>query len=234
MTDFYMPPPEHHRSQHIGWLRAAVLGANDGIISTASLLIGVAAANTGRSNVLIAGFAGLAAGAMAMATGEYVSVSSQADTEEADMELERIELERNPEGELRELAKIYEERGLDPELAMTTAVALSKHDALGAHMREEIGLTEVHTARPFQAAWASAASFAVGGALPIVAALLAPPDKIGWIVSVSALLLLAALGVAAANVGGARRIRGAIRVVFWGAIGMAVAAFVGKLTGGIV
>jgi VIT1/CCC1 family predicted Fe2+/Mn2+ transporter len=227
-------PGEHHRSHRIGWLRAAVLGANDGIISVASIVVGVAAAETGRANVLIAGIAGLVAGSMAMATGEYVSVSSQADTEAADIEMERAELDRNPEGELHELAKIYEERGLDAPFAMQVAVALSKHDALGAHIRDEIGLTEVHTARPLQAAIASAASFAIGGALPLAATFASPEARIGTIVSAASLVFLALLGGVAAKAGGASMLRGAIRVTFWGALGMLLAGLAGKLTGTIV
>ncbi|HEX6559368.1 MAG TPA: VIT family protein [Longimicrobiales bacterium] len=233
MGDIELPDTEHHRSHRIGWLRAAVLGANDGIISTASIVVGVAAAETGRSNVLIAGMAGLVAGAMAMATGEYVSVSSQADTEQADIEMERAELVRNPAGELRELAAIYETRGLDAPLAMQVAEALSRHDALGAHIRDEIGLTEVHTARPLQAAVASAAAFAVGGALPLVTAMLAPPHNISTPVSIASLMFLAVLGGVAARAGGASMLRGAVRVTFWGALGMALSALVGKFTGTI-
>lgn len=224
-------PAEHHRSHRIGWLRAAVLGANDGIISTSSIVVGVASAHTGRANVIIAGVAGLVAGAMAMATGEYVSVSSQSDVEQADIEMERAELERNPEGELRELAELYEQRGLNKELAMQVAQAFTAHDALGTHIRDEIGLNEVHTAQPFQAAIASAASFAIGGALPLAATFLSPEPSIPIIVSACSLLFLALLGGIAARAGGASMLRGAVRVTFWGALGMGLAALVGRITG---
>jgi VIT1/CCC1 family predicted Fe2+/Mn2+ transporter len=230
MTDIEIPG-EHHRSHRIGWLRAAVLGANDGIISCASIVVGVAAAQTGKSNVLIAGVAGLVAGAMAMATGEYVSVSSQSDVEDADIEMERAELLRNPEGELHELAQLYQERGLPPELAMQVAVAYTRHDALATHIRDEIGLTEVHTARPLQAAVASAASFAIGGALPIGVMFFSPEAHIPALVSGASLVFLALLGGVAARAGGASMLRGAIRVTFWGALGMLLAGLVGRVTG---
>ncbi len=222
---------EQHFSQRIGWLRAAVLGANDGIVSTASLVVGVAAANGGRNAVLVAGGAGLVAGAMSMAAGEYVSVSSQSDTERADLARERKELETSPKAELRELQGIYESRGLDSELARRVAEQLTKHDALGAHGRDELGLTEMHAARPVQAALASAATFAVGAALPLGIAVASPAaTTIPW-VSAGALVSLTVLGGIAARVGGASGVRGALRVGFWGAIAMALTAAVGKLFG---
>lgn len=222
---------ERHRAAHIGWLRAAVLGANDGLISTASLIVGVAASGTGRGAVLIAGVAGLVAGAMSMAAGEYVSVSSQADTEAADLAREKHELETQPEFEHAELAKIYEERGLTPELAGQVAEQLMAHDALGVHAREELGLSELTAARPLVAAVASAASFAVGAALPVAVAALAPISTLSRLVIGSALVLLLILGAIAAKVGGASMWRGALRVAFWGALAMAASALVGRLFG---
>lgn len=222
---------EGHRTEHIGWLRAAVLGANDGLISTASLIVGVAASGTERSAVLVAGIAGMVAGAMSMAAGEYVSVSSQADTETADLARERHELATMPEAELRELAGIYEARGLTPELAIRVAEQLTAHDALGAHARDELGLSEITAARPLQAALASAVAFAVGATLPVVVAAVAPDAWVSRIVTASALVLLSMLGAVAAQVGGAPVLTGAARVTFWGAIAMGSSALVGRLFG---
>lgn len=231
-----MQPPhtERHFSQRIGWLRAAVLGANDGIVSTASLLVGVAAAETGRSGVLVAGLAGLVAGAMSMAAGEYVSVSSQADTEQADLERERAELQGSPEWELQELQRIYVKRGLDPELALRVAKQLMARDALAAHARDELDLSEVHAARPVQAALASAATFAVGAALPLIAAALVPTARILLAVPASSLVFLVVLGGLSAGAGGAARGRAALRVTFWGALAMALTALVGRAFGTVV
>ena len=223
--------PERHYSQRIGWLRAAVLGANDGIVSTASLLVGVAAADSNRSAVLVAGIAGLMAGAMSMAAGEYVSVSSQADTEAADLARERRELSEFPESEREELRRIYVKRGLDDNLAARVAEQLMARDALGAHARDELGLTEVHSARPIQAALASAATFAVGAALPLAAAALAPIGRVIIAVPASSLLCLAGLGWLSARTGGAREWRAVLRVTFWGAFAMALTAVVGRLFG---
>jgi VIT1/CCC1 family predicted Fe2+/Mn2+ transporter len=222
---------EHHLTERIGWLRAAVLGANDGIVSTASLLVGVAAAESNRQGVLLAGVAGLVAGAMSMAAGEYVSVSSQADTERADLARERRELETEPERELDELQGIYVQRGLDRDLARRVAEQLTAHGDLAAHARDELGLTAVHAARPIQAALASAATFAVGAALPLAVAALTPAARILPAVSVSSLVFLAALGSLAASAGGASRLRGAWRVTFWGALAMAATALIGRLFG---
>jgi len=229
-----MGDSERHFSQRIGWLRAAVLGANDGIVSTASLVVGVAAASASRGDVLVAGVAGLVAGAMSMAAGEYVSVSSQADTERADLARERAELETDPEFEHRELAEIYERRGLEPELAGRVAKQLMAHDALGAHARDELGLTETHTARPVQAALASAATFAVGAALPLALAALVPFGAVIAAVSGGSLLFLALLGGLAARAGGAGVLLGAGRVTLWGALAMAATAAVGALFGAAV
>ncbi len=225
---------ERHRTAHINWLRAAVLGANDGLISTSSLVVGVAAAGTGRTSVLVAGVAGLVAGAMSMAAGEYVSVSSQADTETADLERERAELARDPATEKAELAEIYVKRGLTAELAGQVADQLMATDALGAHARDELGLSDATAARPLQAALASAVSFALGAILPVVVAVLAPEALITKIVTSSALVLLAVLGAIAANVGGASLIRGALRVAFWGALALVVSALVGRIFGTVV
>jgi VIT1/CCC1 family predicted Fe2+/Mn2+ transporter len=222
---------ERHRTAHIGWLRAAVLGANDGLISTASLIIGVAASGTDRAAVLVAGVAGLVAGAMSMAAGEYVSVSSQADTEQADLARERHELATMPEHELKELAGIYEQRGLTPALALEVAVQLTAHDALGAHARDELGLSEITAARPLQAAISSAAAFAVGAVLPVALAALVPESWLIQLVIGGTLVLLTALGAVAAQVGGAPLGRGAFRVVFWGALAMGASAGVGRLFG---
>ena len=220
---------EHHNSSRIGWMRAAVLGANDGILSTASLLLGAAAANSSRQSILLAGVAGLMSGAMAMAAGEYVSVHSQADTEKADLSLERKELATEPAAEQRELAEIYVNRGLEPSLARQVAEQLTAHDALGAHARDELGITATASARPVQAALASAASFAIGAALPLaVTTLVARQSLILWVAGTS-LAFLALLGAVAAQVGGADRLAGAWRVTFWGALAMAVTAAAGKL-----
>ena len=222
---------ERHYGERIGWLRAAVLGANDGIVSTASLVVGVAAAHATRSSVLIAGMAGLVAGAMSMAAGEYVSVSSQADTEKADLARERRELEENEEFERKELATIYVNRGLEPALAQQVADQLMAHDALSAHARDELGLTEIHSARPIQAALASASTFAVGAALPLALAWFGPRALMVPTVAAGSLLFLAALGGLAARVGGANMAVGAGRVTFWGALAMAATALIGKLFG---
>jgi vacuolar iron transporter family protein len=222
---------EHHRTGRIGWLRAAVLGANDGIVSTASLIVGVAAANAVRSDVLIAGIAGLVAGAMSMAAGEYVSVSSQADTEGAELDRERKELAANGEFEIEELAAIYVGRGVEPVLARQVAQQLMKHDALGAHARDELGISETMSARPVQAALASAASFAVGAAMPLITVLVVPEGILAAAVSGTSLFFLALLGVLAAWVGGAPIIKSTIRVAFWGALAMALTALVGSVFG---
>ena len=225
---------EGHRSEHIGWLRAAVLGANDGLISTSSLVIGVASAQSSRAAILIAGVAGLASGALSMAAGEYVSVSSQADTEEADIARERGELATEPEAERAELAGIYVKRGLTPELAGQVADQLMAGDALAAHARDELGINEITRARPIQAALASAASFAVGAALPVILAALLPGAFLQWGIVGSTLVLLLVLGSVAARVGGASRGRGALRVAFWGVVAMGVTALIGRLFGTVM
>jgi len=225
---------ERHYVERIGWLRAAVLGANDGILSTASLVVGVAAANVVRGDVLTAVIAGLVAGAMSMAAGEYVSVSSQADTEKADLVRERHELETDEAFERQELATIYINRGLEPSLAQQVADQLMSHDALAAHARDELGLTETHTARPIQAALASATTFAVGAALPLLMALLSSSTSIIPIVAGGSLLCLALLGGLAARAGGANIVIGAGRVIFWGALAMAATAGVGAIIGTVV
>ena len=222
---------ERHRIGRTGWLRAAVLGANDGILSTASLVLGVAAARGTHNNVLIAGVAGLVAGAMSMAAGEYVSVHSQGDTEQAELALERRELKNDDKGEHKELAAIYVARGLDPALAKQVAEQLMTHDALGAHARDELGISETLSARPIQAALASAASFAVGAALPLLVTALAPESALIPLVAGTSLAFLALLGALAAYVGGASVLMGALRVTFWGALAMAVTAGVGALFG---
>ncbi|MEZ5966518.1 MAG: VIT family protein [Planctomycetota bacterium] len=222
---------ERHYAARIGWLRAAVLGANDGIVSTASLVIGVAAAQAARGDILVAGVAGLVAGAMSMAAGEFVSVSSQADTERADLERERVELETNHEFERRELAAIYEGRGLDPVLAQQVADQLMAHDALGAHARDELGLHDIHAARPLQAALASAATFALGASLPLVVAWFSPRPSMIPVVAVASLCSLSALGAVAARAGGAPMAVGAGRVTLWGAAAMAATAAVGAMFG---
>ncbi|HUF22183.1 MAG TPA: VIT family protein [Burkholderiales bacterium] len=220
---------ERHRTHRTGWLRAAVLGANDGIVSTASLILGVAAAGASSGNILIAGTAGLVAGTMSMAAGEYVSVSSQADTERADLERERRELAANPEQEHAELTAIYVKRGLDAALASDVATQLMEHDALGAHGRDELGISDTLTARPVQASFASAGTFAVGAALPLMIVLLFPASALMWAVSGASLLFLAVLGSLAARAGGAPAITAAARVTFWGALAMALTAGVGAL-----
>ena len=222
---------ERHRTHRIGWLRAAVLGANDGIVSTASLILGVAAAGANSKSILIAGVAGLVAGAMSMAAGEYVSVSSQADTERADLDRERKELAADPEHEHAELAAIYVGRGLDAGLASDVATQLMAHDALGAHARDELGISDTLTARPVQVALASAGTFSVGAALPLLIVTLVPVSALMWAVSGSSLLFLALLGSLAAYVGGASVITAAARVTFWGALAMALTAGVGTLFG---
>ena len=225
---------ERHRTAHIGWLRASVLGANDGIVSTASLVLGVAAADGSQSGVLIAGIAGLVAGAMSMAAGEYVSVHSQADTEAADIARERAELKADDSGEHRELTEIYVARGLDATLAKEVANQLMKHDALGAHARDELGISQELQARPIQAALASAASFAVGAVLPLIVAALIVGSALIPAVAGTSLLFLAALGAIAARVGGAALWPSVLRVTFWGALAMAITAGVGALFGTIV
>jgi VIT1/CCC1 family predicted Fe2+/Mn2+ transporter len=225
---------ERHRTARIGWLRAAVLGANDGIVSTASLIVGVAAANAGRSEILVAGVAGLVAGAMSMAAGEYVSVSSQADTERADVARERDELATQPEFEKRELAEIYVARGLTPELAGLVARQLMAHDALGAHSRDELGMSDTVSARPVQAGLTSAASFAGGAALPLLASLVAPAPQVGSVVAGTSLVFLVALGALSARMGGAPMLKASVRVAFWGALAMGITAAVGRLFGTVV
>ena len=222
---------ERHRTDRIGWLRAAVLGANDGIVSTASLVLGVAAAEATHGSVMVAGVAALVAGAMSMAAGEYVSVRSQADSEQAALNLERTELEADDEGERRELMGIYIHRGLDPALAGQVATQLMAHDALGAHARDELGISETLSARPIQAALTSAASFAVGAAMPLLAAAAASGSSLIPVVSGTSLVFLAILGALAARVGGARVTVGAMRVTFWGALAMGLTAGVGALFG---
>jgi VIT1/CCC1 family predicted Fe2+/Mn2+ transporter len=222
---------EIHRSHRVGWLRAAVLGANDGIVSTASLIIGVAAASASHQNIIIAGVAGLVAGAMSMAAGEYVSVSSQSDTEQADLALERRSLDQDYEFERDELAAIYESRGLEPVLAKQVAEKLMAHDALGAHARDEIGISESLGARPVQAAFFSAGTFTIGAALPLMVAWITPESRLIPLVAVSSLLFLASLGGLAARAGGAAITIGAVRVAFWGALAMALTAGVGKMFG---
>ena len=225
------PYLEKHKTHRIGWLRAAVLGANDGIVSTASLVLGVAAAGASSKSILIAGVAGLVAGAMSMAAGEYVSVSSQADTERADLNRERKELAAHPKQEHQEMAAIYVGRGLDAGLASNVATQLMAHDALGAHARDELGISDKSTARPVQAALASAVTFSVGAALPLLIVLVVPVSALMWAVSGSSLLFLALLGSLAARAGGASVMAAAARVTFWGALAMALTAGVGALFG---
>ena len=222
---------ERHRTERVGWLRATVLGANDGILSTASLVLGVAAAHATHSNVLVAGVAGLVAGAMSMAAGEYVSVHSQADTEKADLKLERAELKADDKGEHKELEAIYVARGLDPALAKQVAQQLMAHDAIGAHARDELGISEALRARPIQAALASAGSFAVGAVMPLLVTTVASPARVIPLVAGTSLVFLALLGGLAARAGGAGVMGGAVRVTFWGALAMAVTAGVGSLFG---
>ena len=222
---------EHHRSHRSGWLRASVLGANDGIVSTASLIIGVAAASASQDQILLAGLAGLVAGAMSMAAGEYVSVSSQADTEKADLLLEAQALEDDEEAERQELAEIYRDRGLDSELAYQVATALMEHDALGAHARDEIGITDTQAARPLQAAWSSAAAFTAGATMPLIAAWSVSGTLQIPVVAAGSLIFLAILGSIAARAGGAPMLIGAVRVTFWGALAMLLTAAVGRVVG---
>jgi VIT1/CCC1 family predicted Fe2+/Mn2+ transporter len=226
--------PERHLVERIGWLRAAVLGANDGIVSTASLIVGVAAAAVQKDAILLSGVAGLVAGAMSMAAGEYVSVSSQADAEKADLARETRELRTDIEAERRELAGIYEQRGLEPDLARKVAEQLMAKDALGAHARDELGISEIAKARPIQAALTSAATFATGAALPLIAAAAAPLQWIGLTVAVASLLFLALLGAVGAQAGGADIIKPTVRVTFWGALAMAATAIIGRLFGTVV
>lgn len=222
---------ENHLIERVGWLRAAVLGANDGLISTASLIVGVAAATSSRNEILVAGAAGLVAGAMSMAAGEYVSVSSQSDTEQADLARERRELAEQPEAELEELTTIYVNRGVEPALARKVAEQLTAKDAFAAHARDELGLTPHVVAQPVQAALTSAATFIVGAAFPLVVSMLAPAGTIPWTVSIACLVGLAALGAIGAQAGGASILKPTIRVVFWGAIAMIATALIGSLVG---
>jgi len=224
-------PRERHRGERSGWLRAGVLGANDGVLSTGSLVLGVAAAHGSHSSILIAGVAGLVAGAMSMASGEYVSVSSQADTEQADLTLERKELADDVESERAELAEIYVQRGLDRPLATQVATQLMAHDALGAHARDELGITKTLSARPIQAGLVSALTFTVGAAMPLLAFALAPGQHVIPVVAGASLAFLAILGALAARAGGAPVVSGAVRVLFWGALAMGVTAGVGALVG---
>jgi len=222
---------ENHLVSRIGWLRAAILGANDGIVSTASLIVGVASASAGRSEILVAGIAGLVAGAMSMAAGEYVSVSSQSDTEKADLERERLELETQPEFEREELAQIYVARGLDSDLAHKVADQLMAKDALGAHARDELGISDVTTAKPIQAALTSAATFSVGAILPLIVVSISPTSILVATVSIASLFFLAALGALGARAGGADITKATLRVSFWGALAMALTAAIGSLVG---
>jgi VIT1/CCC1 family predicted Fe2+/Mn2+ transporter len=224
---------ESHSIERVGWLRAAVLGANDGIVSTASLIVGVAAAAAGKPELIVAGAAGLAAGALSMAAGEYVSVSSQSDTEQADLARERKELETQPEFELKELAATFEKRGVEPALARKVAQQMTRHDALDAHAREELGISSITSARPLQAAFASALTFAVGAVLPLIAVLVSPLEYVSWTVVASSLVFLALLGFLGAKAGGAPAGRAIARVVFWGALAMAVTAGVGAIFGAV-
>ncbi len=222
---------EIHMVHRIGWLRAAVLGANDGLVSTASLVVGVAAAGSGRPEILIAGLAGLVAGAMSMAAGEYVSVSSQTDAEQADLARETKELTETPEAELAELAGIYMRRGLDEGLARQVAAQLTRKDALGAHARDELGISETVTAHPIQAAVVSAVTFAAGAVIPLIIALVAPAGQISVVIAATTLVALAVLGGLGASAGGAGIVKGALRVMFWGALAMAATAAVGMAFG---
>lgn len=233
-----MPRPLMHRERHlvsrIGWLRAAVLGANDGIVSTASLIVGVAAASAPQGDILIAGVAGLVAGAMSMAAGEYVSVSSQSDTEKADLSRERDELRDSPDSERDELADIYVRRGVEHALARQVAEQLMARDALGAHAQDELGISEITTARPIQAALTSAATFAVGAGMPLLMVVVSPPPLLVWIVSGASLAFLALLGAIGARAGGAGILRATLRVTFWGALAMALTAGIGAIFGQVV
>jgi vacuolar iron transporter family protein len=223
--------PESHRSEHIGWLRAAVLGANDGLLSTASLIVGVSAAQSSEENILLTGIAGLVAGALSMAAGEYVSVSSQADIENADLEREKVELATNSEFEHAELAQIYVERGLTSELAVEVAKQLMAHDALGSHARDELGITDVSIAKPIQAALASAAAFSCGAIFPLLMVFVSPVESLIFVVPITSILFLVVLGLMAARVGGACLWKGALRVAFWGVIAMGITAGIGKIFG---
>lgn len=225
---------EFHRSEHVGWLRASVLGANDGLISTSSLVVGVAAAGSSSSAILVSAFAGLVAGALSMAAGEFVSVSSQGDTEEADLARETRELAEQPEAEHRELVQIYCSRGLEPELAERVATQLMAHDALGTHLRDELGMHESTRAQPLQAALASAAAFAIGAAPPVIIAAIVPTTVVSASVIASSILLLIALGGIAARLGGAPLVKGAVRVAFWGAVAMAATFGIGHVFGAVV
>jgi VIT1/CCC1 family predicted Fe2+/Mn2+ transporter len=225
---------EQHRTDRIGWLRAAVLGANDGIVSTASLIVGVAAAHAARNDLLIAGVAGLVAGAMSMAAGEYVSVSSQADTEQADLALERTELQTNIKYERKELARIYTGRGLDPALSQQVAEQLMAHDAIGAHARDELGISEAVRARPIQAAFSSAGAFTIGATLPLLMVFIVPVEMLIPVVSGASLVFLVLLGALAAYTGGASIWKGAARVAFWGTLAMGLTAGIGSLIGAVV
>jgi len=225
---------EHHRSHRIAWLRAAVLGANDGIVSTAGLVIGVAAAGSSRTAVLTAGIAGVIAGAMSMATGEYISVSSQRDTEQADLAIEAAAIEADPQGEMRELAKIYEDRGVEPGLARLVAEQLMAHDRIGAHMRDELGITEIAQARPFQAAWTSAVAFTTGAVFPVLAIVLAPYDLRIVVCAAVSLVALIGLGALGAFAGGAEWKRGAARVFAWSSLAMIATYLIGRLVGASV
>jgi len=225
---------EHHKTSRVGWLRASVLGANDGIVSTASLIVGVAAAGSPEPAIVLSGVAGLVAGAMSMAAGEYVSVHSQSDAEKADLRVEKQELHDEPEAELKELAGIYVKRGLEPALARQVAEQLTAKDALAAHARDELGITEIAEARPIQAAFSSAASFTVGAALPLAVVLLVPRYQLVVIESAASLGFLALLGALAARAGGASPVTGAVRVTFWGALALAVTAGIGRMIGAAV
>lgn len=227
----YLIHKEKHRTQHIGWLRAAVLGANDGIVSIASLIVGVAAAQATTNDILIAGVAGLVAGAMSMAAGEYISVSSQADTENADMDRERVELKNSVESEKDELASIYVSRGLDSELAKQVADQLMAHDAIGAHARDELGISEILTARPVQAALSSAGTFSIGAAMPLLSVLIFPSSILILAVSFTSLICLALLGMFSAQIGGSPVLKAVLRVTFWGALAMLITAGIGSLFG---
>lgn len=222
---------EQHVSHKLGWLRAAVLGANDGIISTASVMMGVAAASVSHQALLLTGTAALVAGALSMAAGEYVSVSTQADSEAVDLAIEKAAIEADPVGELQELAHIYRQRGLSDDLAQQVATQLMAIDPLGAHMRDELGLTDTHKARPIQAAWTSALSFAIGAALPLLAAIISPPAVVAWSLGLSSLVALIGLGIVSAQVGGANKLKAAIRVSFWGLAAMGLTYAVGTLFG---
>jgi VIT1/CCC1 family predicted Fe2+/Mn2+ transporter len=226
--------PEIHYIDRVGWLRAAVLGANDGIISTASLIAGIAASNADKHTVVLTGIAALVAGALSMAAGEYVSVSSQLDTENADLKREQYELEHFKDAEVKELQEIYIKRGLDAELALSVAIQLMKKDPLGAHARDELGISEHTSAKPVQAAIASAATFSAGAILPIIVIMLCPPEYSVWAVSISALLFLALLGIVGARAGGANIMKSVLRVTFWGALALIVTASIGKLFGTVI